>query len=341
METYSKRLHDALVKQHKLYFNHENGEMKKEVAQFTNCPVCESEETEEAFIKDWFKFSKCKKCQMVFLNPRLNDEATYQFYECEWNQIYNEAKFYSSTESSLLDDKINSANLELIEKYNKEKGSLLEIGCGKGFFLRLAEKSGFDVTAVELNKENVENTKKLLQSGVVHNNDLYSASFKNESFDVIYMRDVLEHIPNPVKLLKECFRVGKKNSLLYIEVPNINGLIYKIVKESHTCVFAFEHPNYWSHLSLKKALEISGYEILDVQYQSLDFTIKTLLSYAIESSYTKVFRYQSTGFVKFALRAVRRIFMYPPLSWMDSFLPKIANMTDHGSVIKILARRVG
>lgn len=341
MENYSKRLHDALVKQHKFYFNYDNREMKADVAQFTDCPVCGSTAVEQTFAKDWFKFSKCKKCEMVFLNPRLNDEATYRFYDSEWNDIYNEAKFYSSTESSALDDEINSANLKLIEKYNEDKGQLLEIGCGKGYFLRLAEKSGFAVTAVELNKENVENTRKLLTSGKVYNGDLYAANFESNAFDVIYMRDVLEHIPNPIQLLKECFRIGKNNSLLYIEVPNIEGLIYKIVKENHTCVFAFEHPNYWSYSSLKKALELSGYEILDVQYQSLDFTIKTFLSYGIESSYTRVFRYQTTGLIKFVLRATRRIFMYPPFLWIDHLLPKFANIVKRGSVIKVLARRIG
>lgn len=338
---YSKRLHDALVDQHKIYFDYSNGEMKKDVAQFTSCPICGSVETERAFEKDWFKFSKCKKCEMVYLNPRLNDKATYQFYDSEWNRIYNEAKFYSQSESTLLDDSINLSNLNLIEKYAPAKGALLEIGCGRGYFLKLAERRGFDVSAVELNKENVEKSKENLKAGVVYNSDLYSASFLNESFDVIYMRDVLEHIPNPITFLKECHRVGRRDSLLYIEVPNVDGLIYKIIKENHTCVFAFEHPNYWSYSSLKKALDLCGYDILNVQYQSLDFTVKSILSYAIESSYTKVFRYQSKGFIRFLLRGIRRVFMFPPLSWVDYLLPMIANEVKRGSVIKILARKVG
>ena len=338
MKDFNIRLQNALLKQHKLVFDYDTRQLRNEFCEYIDCPVCDSHEKETAFMKDWFTFSRCLNCGMVYLNPRLNDKATYQFYNSEWNAIYNEKKFDAVSTSTTADDKINYSNLELIKKLKVDNGVLLEVGIGKGYFLQKAHEQGYDVYGVELNKKNCESATRLL--GIpdrVLNVDLYDAKFKEDSFDVIYMRDVFEHVPNPKKLLVEFFRIAKKGCVIYIEVPNIEGWIHKLIKERHICVFAFEHLNYWSPETLSKILKSSGFTIKDTFHKSYDFKLSHILPYYYESAFTSLNHHKANRLLRIVLKIVRRAFLLPPLKYVDNLLPIFANMSKRGSIIKMLA----
>ena len=54
--------------------------------------------------------------------------------------------------------------------------------------------------------------------------DAQNMSFDNASFDIIYMFEVLEHIPNPFKAMDEIYRVLRPGGLLYLSTPFIFGI---------------------------------------------------------------------------------------------------------------------
>ena len=92
--------------------------------------------------KDWFKIDKCSNCSFVFVNPRMNDKATYEFYNQEWINTYNESKFYSKTVNDDNDEDVKE-NVEifnlLYKNINEKEGNILEIGSGGvGAFLKCA-----------------------------------------------------------------------------------------------------------------------------------------------------------------------------------------------------------
>lgn len=338
MNDHNTRLRNALLKQHKLIFDYDTKQLRDEFCEYLDCPVCESCEKETAFMKDWFTFSRCLNCGMIYLNPRLNDKATYEFYNSEWNTIYNEQKFDAITIATSMDDKINHRNLELIKKIKANNGALLEVGIGKGYFLKKAQEMGYDVYGVELNKKNCESAIKLLgDPDRVFNSDIHDAKFKEDRFDVIYMRDVFEHVPNPRKLLAEFNRIGKKGCVIFIEVPNIEGWIYKIVKERHVCIFAFEHLNYWSPETLSKLLKSSGFTVRDTLHESLDFKLSHILSYYYKSAFTSLNDCRAKGLFGLALKIAKIAFLLPPLSFVDDLLPVFADKCKRGSVIRTIA----
>jgi len=338
MDNYSNELYDALVKQHKEIFDYQSHQLKDKYSEYIKCPVCDSDNYNIKYKKDWFVFSECKKCGFTYLNPRLNEKGTYSFYDSEWNQIYNRRKFYAENDTTKTDEKRNIENLKLIQSKGAKKGKLLEIGIGNGFFLKTAQDAGYEVTGVELNPKNCEVARELLKgNGVICNKDLYSVQFGSDMFDVIYMKDVFEHVPDPMKMLSELNRIAKKGCILFIEVPNIDGWIYKIVKERHVCIFAFEHLNYWSESTLRNALSKNSFIINNVSYESDDFTLQTIIGYFIDPAFTSVNGKKSTGLKRFILRTIRKIVSLPPISYFENIIKKIPDNLWAGSQIKVLA----
>lgn len=340
--SHEQRLKNALADQHRKCFDQDKRTLKQEYAEYIDCPVCGSADKVLFFEKDWFTFSKCRNCSMVYLNPRLNDRATYEFYNSEWNSVYNEKKFDTITPSTILDDKINHENLQRIIRHRgSAQGRLLEIGSAKGFFLRKAKEAGFAIHGLELNEKNFLKTRKEFGETVL-NVDLFQANFSDEMFDVIYMRDVFEHVPNPKAMLKELNRIAKKGCLLYIEVPNIEGIIYKLVKERHVCIFGFEHLNYWSAATLEKILRSSGFNVSKVIYSSLDFSVRELLRCFFVPAFTTLYPKRTPRIIGMLSRLLYYVMtLFLPLRYLDAIItPSLADRLGRGSVVKVFAEKM-
>lgn len=338
IDDYELRLKTALKKQHEEVFDYRSETIKDKYREVINCPVCNCIDKIPKHKKDMFEFVECDSCGMVYLNPRLNNEATYAFYNSEWNSIYNEKKFDTNNWTlDNLDNKRDTDNLKLISKYKSEKGKLLEIGIGKGYFLKNASDFGYQVYGVELNKVNCEKANILLENkGKIINTDLISAKFENGLFDVIYMKDVFEHVPNPMEMLGEINRISKKGALLFIEVPNIDGAIFKITKEKHVTIFGFEHLNYWSPKTLSLAFNKNEFEVCDIEHQSDDFTIPYIISYLFFNSHTSLENKALNSIPKTILKILRIIFLIKPFKYFNMLSNSIVDKLKMGSQIKVI-----
>lgn len=101
-------------------------------------------------------------------------------------------------------------------------GRLLEVGCGEGTFLNKLRQHGWSVDGVDLDSKAVEQAEKTY--GIcVHAGDLESAGFPEACFDAVVMNHVIEHVFDPVALLRECRRVLKPGGRLVVVTPNIRS----------------------------------------------------------------------------------------------------------------------
>lgn len=100
-------------------------------------------------------------------------------------------------------------------------GSLLDVGCGNGRYLKTMRSLGWNVRGVEFNRMSVEHCQR--DSLEVHCGDLASANFPAESFDVIAARHVIEHIPAPQAFMAELARLLKPGGVLVVETPNYDS----------------------------------------------------------------------------------------------------------------------
>ena len=338
------RLNRAMRELHSKIFK-DNGVMSSKYKEYTDCPVCSSNIAKSYCTKDNFQHVKCCTCEMVYINPRLNKAATLEFYNSPVNEIYNEQKFHASEEGESPDDRINAQNIRLIATYF-QKGvdgnmplvgkKLIEIGCAQGYFLKQAKSLGADVFGVELNKVNAEIARNSI-GGIIYDKDIFELSLSDEAFDIIYMRDVIEHIHNPIPFLKEMSRLLKPGGMIFFETHNIDGLIHKVVGGKHTCLFGFEHPVHWSYKTLKLALEKSGIFVDKAHFESVDFNILTILGYFRTSTWTTIYSWKSNLLTTFLLRALSVPFRIRYINYLSSLpLALLANYFRAGSTMKVI-----
>lgn len=221
---------------------------------------------------------KVKKQPLGFyqLDPLPTVEELKEFYETKYYQQCSSGSYDSSYKDFELEH-INMKN-SVIEKIwqnfsNKEKGSLIDIGCGEGFFANYLLKKGWAVKAIDFSSYGVEKFNKELlpffQKGDIY--DLLEDAIKNgEKYDFINLSCVLEHVLDPQLLLEKIKKLMHKTSLLNIIVPNDfsglqMGLLEKgyIDKEYWFC--PLDHINYFDFDSLDNFLRALNFSIVKKQ----------------------------------------------------------------------------
>jgi SAM-dependent methyltransferase len=146
-----------------------------------------------------------------------------------YSQEYFEGDFRCGHEGGYFNDetlrKLSSdAAVRAIQKY-KQEGRFLEIGCAGGVFMDTMRKAGFDVHGVEVS--DVAATFARTHFGLdVFTGDLLEAHYPAGHFDVVYMGDVIEHIPNPVSIITEIARVLADGGILVVVCPSQTNTVF-------------------------------------------------------------------------------------------------------------------
>ncbi|MEW6102531.1 MAG: class I SAM-dependent methyltransferase [bacterium] len=118
-----------------------------------------------------------------------------------------------------------------------EGKKILELGSGYGGFIVATRERGFDAYGLEPDKDCYEISLKLLKlngfpEDIITLGKGENIPYSDESFDVIYSTQVLEHVQDPKKVLKEAIRVIKKGGYLQFVIPN-----YASFYEGHYGIF--------------------------------------------------------------------------------------------------------
>lgn len=143
--------------------------------------------------------------------------------------------------------------------------SILDVGCGEGFTLKKLEekKIGKKNEGIDYSKDAIQIGKKIYPHLNLFEGDVYKLKYPDNSFDMSLCTEVLEHLDDPEKAVKEIMRVTKK--YLVFSVPNepffimANFLRGKYLKNfgNHP-----EHINHWTFLSFENFLKKQGLSIV-------------------------------------------------------------------------------
>jgi 2-polyprenyl-3-methyl-5-hydroxy-6-metoxy-1,4-benzoquinol methylase len=189
--------------------------------EHVSCPLCGSSEYKILFARsdhthgttpEQFFVVRCRSCSFVFVNPRPSFSEIGSYYPREFYDTEKNAE-------QLLKDKEGTLDGRLALVGNLPPGRLLDIGCQKGEFMYVMSKRGWDVQGVEFS-ETPPNVFRL----PIFCGRLEDASFAPESFDLITLWAILEHVHDPISLLKGVRRVLKPTGRSFILVPNFNSI---------------------------------------------------------------------------------------------------------------------
>ena len=137
------------------------------------------------------------------------------------------------------------------------RGRLLDVGCGSGQFLANMRDLGWEVMGVEPDPEAARVAREKLGLEVCQGT-LAESEFPQDSFDVVTMSHVIEHVPDPLGLLKECKGILKPGGRLVLVTPNIESLGARVFGEFWRGWEPPRHLFLFSPRTLSRCVESAG-----------------------------------------------------------------------------------
>jgi 2-polyprenyl-3-methyl-5-hydroxy-6-metoxy-1,4-benzoquinol methylase len=163
---------------------------------------------------------KCRNCHLIYVNPI--EKAS---------KINGDYSKMGNTDAPIIrGSRLRAAKsqLGLIKKY-KSDTILLDIGCGEGFFLFNASKAGYTTKGIEISQDVAKYARR--EFGLdIEARSFEELRFPGNHFDVVTLWQVLEHVPYPLMVLKEVYRILKPGGLLATSTPDIEGIMAKIFR---------------------------------------------------------------------------------------------------------------
>lgn len=163
--------------------------------------------------------------------------------------------------------------VQLINSFHPQKGRILDIGSGTGDFLATAKANGWLITGLEPSEKAKNNA---ISKGVSFENDI--KSIENQSFDVITMWHVLEHVPDIEQQIKELKRLLKPNGTIIIAVPNFKSFDANHYREFWAAYDAPRHLWHFSKISIEKLFARENMKLVKILPMVFDSFYVSLLS---------------------------------------------------------------
>lgn len=224
------------------------------------CALCGARDTRRLYTKWKWGIERCRRCGLVYANPRAPEEAILARYSAEY--FWNEYLPLSGAPGGVVDyevvDARNAEMLALIRRLAPAAKRLLEVGSGAGLFLKAAERAGWDVAGLELSHEGAAFARDRLALDV-RTEAAEAMSFEPGSFDVAVMFDVIEHLFDPRAVLEATRRALKPGGLVLVGTPNFDALSRHVLGVDWAVISPLEHVYYFTEDTLRRMLDACGF----------------------------------------------------------------------------------
>jgi 2-polyprenyl-3-methyl-5-hydroxy-6-metoxy-1,4-benzoquinol methylase len=252
--------------------SHENNNVKDEYIS-VKCDLCGKDDPVLMFKKHDFSIVRCSNCRLVYVNPRLVERKLSELYN---ENVISPLHYYLENRAD--DEKTFEKRLDIIEGYVK-KGRLLDVGCAIGTFSNVARRRGWEVTGIDINEGSARYCKEKLGLDVVAGS-FDDMDFPHDSFDVVLMNDLLEHVPSPTETLEKARSLIKKGGFIFIVTPKIDSFMARVSRSRWLHLKPNEHLFYFSKDTIKKLLEKTGFSVVEIKPMGRHRNLKTVFSKA-------------------------------------------------------------
>jgi len=185
------------------------------------CILCGSDKHSIIFSKDQWKIYKCDLCGLGVLNPQPDKDELTALYQNEYFQSHYDNELLSDSPEMKKRLTQETHRLRFFRKF-KKRGKILDIGCGRGYFLLACREKGYDVEGIDISSDAAAYVKKELNIPV-HTGEFGNIELPDKTYDVITMWHSLEHTNNPHLYIQNARKWLKNDGILVVDVPNYEG----------------------------------------------------------------------------------------------------------------------
>jgi len=234
----------------------------------TRCPVCGGESAQPLGCKRVetrdYTVTRCPQCQLVYITEMPTPHALEEHYERAWHEEHAPTRCHDAATDHGIERLRFQRRLRELGRWTPP-GRLLDVGCKDGAFLLLARAAGWQVAGLELSASAAATAQ---HHGLdVCVGTLDEAPYADGSFDVVTMWHLLEHVPQPLTLLRRVAHLLKLRGVLALETPNVEGRAFHRQGVAWEYLVPPEHLRFFGPHSLSLALQLTGYELLEQRFE--------------------------------------------------------------------------
>ncbi|MDO5570203.1 MAG: class I SAM-dependent methyltransferase [Bacteroidales bacterium] len=216
------------------------------------CPVCNSQQlsaftkcNDHSISKEDFQIMKCDNCGFLFTQDFPDESLIGEYYKSK------DYISHSNSRKGLINNVYHIARTIMLNRKAKivckesgmEKGKLLDIGCGTGYFLHTMKKMGWDVMGVEKSDDASKVAKEHFNIDV---KNLLNEVDDNNKYDVITLWHVMEHLQDLKGTFEKLRSLLKDDGTLIVAVPNSESFDAEYYKENWA---AYDVPRHLWHFN--------------------------------------------------------------------------------------------
>lgn len=221
------------------------------------CPICDGTTFTDLFTKDEEPFVECQQCSLTMINPRPTYASILKGYTKDYSQGYINKK----------DKKIRRAKRR-IRKMKKiiPEGRWLDVGCSAGFILSVAKSANYDTYGIEIDPLGVKYAREALRLDNIFQGTFEEHHFDDNFFDIITLYDVIEHVQDLNKIVKELKRVLSKDGVIEIWTPDIGHWRVPEPLIEWRAISPSKHLYYFNKKTLSMLLNKHGLKIIKKRF---------------------------------------------------------------------------
>ncbi|MDB4286122.1 class I SAM-dependent methyltransferase [bacterium] len=270
---------------------------------YEKCPSCQDEKISSTLsAKDYtvshqnFEIWECNNCGLRFTQHIPVEKEIGAYYQAEsYISHSNTSKGFINRIYQTVRNFTLKQKLKLVRKASGMKtGRLLDIGCGTGEFPGTMQNAGWEVTALEPD-EGARN-QAINNFGLDVSTQEALFELETDSYDVITMWHVLEHVHRLHPYLDKIHQLLRKNGTLIIAVPNFECKDQEIYGEHWAAYDVPRHLYHFSPGAMEQLLEGHGFSLKKMKIMPFDAFYVSMLSETYKHGKSRLLSSFWTGF---------------------------------------------